>query len=351
MAISIESYNPAVNVFSEKKDAVVRITELRNDSDESLASKNVAIDLDQTPNRTPSYHVDKKAKYCLPNDSPEHVRLETQARLVKGIMHGNIFHAPISNSRVARMLDIGCGTGIVTDDMSERYPQAECIGLDLSRVPELRTHRSNIQFFQGNAISQQPTEWTPNDPGSDSLPADTDLFDYIYSRLLILEMNDWPSFVKKEYSLLRSGGWAEIHDLSWTWFDASGNNVSDKWEWLRCLNLDLQSPKKRLDTRCEEKTAQWMRDAGFVDVQVTPYKWASCGITEETPELRALGNFNAENVPKMLHFAIERAIADGQVPSPEMQLRIEELRKEMREALVSGTGLHCIMYVTVGRKP
>lgn len=68
MAISIEAYSPAVDVFSEKKEAIVRITELRNDSDESLGSKNVAIDLSQTPNRTPSYHVDKKAKYCLPNE-------------------------------------------------------------------------------------------------------------------------------------------------------------------------------------------------------------------------------------------------------------------------------------------
>ncbi|KAF2212163.1 hypothetical protein CERZMDRAFT_41341, partial [Cercospora zeae-maydis SCOH1-5] len=186
----------------------------------------------------------------VPNSSPEHTRLETQAKLVSGIMHGNIFHAPIPDRRGSRMLDIGCGTGIVTDDMSQRYPQAECIGLDLSRVPQLRQQNPN-----------------------------------------------------------------------------------------------------RLDTRCGEKTAQWMREAGFVDVQVTPYKWASCGITEETPELRVLGKFNAENVPKMLHFAIERAIADGHVPSEEMRRRIEELRKEMRETLVSGTGLHCIMYVTIGRKP
>ncbi|KAM3416031.1 hypothetical protein BST61_g9517 [Cercospora zeina] len=351
MAISIDSCEPTVDLSWEKKEAIISITELQIDSNESLVSNEAHKDHDRGSHRTPSYHVDKKAKYCLPNDSPEHVRLETQAKLVSGIMHGNIFHAPIPDRKGTRMLDIGCGTGIVTDDMSQRYPQAECIGLDLSRVPQLRPHRPNVHFFQGNAINQDPAEWSPNNHGSPSLPVNANLFDYIYSRLLILGMNDWPSFVKKEYSLLKSGGWAEIHDLSWTWFDASGKNVSDRWEWLRCLNADLQSPKKRLDTRCGERTAQWMREAGFVDVQVMPYKWASCGITEETAELRALGKFNAENVPKMLHFAIERAIADGQVPSEEMRRRIEELRKEMRETLVSGTGLHCIMYVTIGRKP
>ena len=235
--------------------------------------------------------------------------------------------------------------------MSEKLPNAECIGLDLSRVPELRAHGSNVQFFQGNVTAQKPSEWLPNDSRTSKLPQDENLFDYVYSRLLILGMSDWPSFVQKEFSLLRPGGWAEIHDLSWDWCDATGNVVSDKWEWLRCLNADLEGPEKRLDVHCGAKAAGWMRKAGFVDVQVFPYRLASCGKTEESPELRAFGKFNAESVPPMLHHAIEKALTDGQTVGPEVRRKIEELRAEMKATLVSGTGLYAQFFVTIGRKP
>ena len=148
----------------------------------------------------------------LPYSFAEHVRLEAQAVHLSACMNDKVIHALIDRRSGIRMLDIGCGTGIVTDLMAETYPQAECIGLDISKVPNLRPHEKNVRFFEGNATSQKPSQWKAND-GKAGLSDDKAGFDYIFSRLLILGMHDWPDYIKTEFDLLRPGGWVEVHDL------------------------------------------------------------------------------------------------------------------------------------------
>ncbi|USW59137.1 Putative S-adenosyl-L-methionine-dependent methyltransferase [Septoria linicola] len=182
--------------------------------------------------RRPTYHQHKSAEYVLPNDSPEHQRLETQTIHLPAMMDNHVLHAPIKDGENKRMLDIGCGTGIITDLISSTYPSSECIGLDLSPVPTLRPRRPNTRFFQGNFTSSQPSTWLPTACGP-SLSQGPELFDYIFSRLLILGMTDWPGFIKKELSLLKPGGWAEVHDLEWHWCDAEDNIISHEWNCAR----------------------------------------------------------------------------------------------------------------------
>ncbi|EME48318.1 hypothetical protein DOTSEDRAFT_67413 [Dothistroma septosporum NZE10] len=289
--------------------------------------------------RDPSYHQDAKAQYYLPNDLPEHVRLEKQAAHLSKVMDDQILHAPVGDA--SRILDIGCGTGIVTDLMSEAYPEADCIGLDLSTVPHIRPHRSNVRFFQGNVSSQDPTEWTA--AAGSALPHDTNLFDYIFSRLLILGISDWPSFIVKELSLLKPGGWAEIQDLAWDYFDQSGAIISSSWQWLEVMNSHLQA--KGMDPHCGAKAARWMEEAGFEEVRTFRYVMPFCGESEATMEMREYGKFNCVSVPMMLHHAIPRA--SGQAEGE----RVEAMRREMRECLRGGRGTCQAFYVTIGRKP
>ncbi|KAF7186388.1 Secondary metabolism regulator LAE1 [Pseudocercospora fuligena] len=157
-------------------------------------------------NHEPTYHNNKDAAYVLPNDSQEHVRLEEQARHLSAIMGNQIIHAPLKTDiKDARMLDVGCGTGIVTDHLGTRFPHAEVYGLDLSAVPQLRTRPPNVTFLQGNIVTDNPSQWLS--PGSTSPfrdGQDSSLFDLIFSRLLVCGLTNWPSYINKSFQLLKT---------------------------------------------------------------------------------------------------------------------------------------------------
>ena len=142
------------------------------------------------------------------------------------------------------MLDVGCGTGIVTNLMSNQYPKAECFGLDLSPVPSIHTHSPHVHFMQGNVISQKPSQWIDTETQSSEGVAfnkDEGLFDYIFSRMQILGIYDWQKFVKGEFSLLKPGGWAEVHDIDWEYLDGEGKNISDNWVSERPIPIQLST--------------------------------------------------------------------------------------------------------------
>ena len=67
------------------------------------------------------------------------------------MMGDKVLHAPVDAINPTWVLDIGCGTGIVTHLMSEAFPRATCVGLDLSETPGLRSCPANVRFFEGNA--------------------------------------------------------------------------------------------------------------------------------------------------------------------------------------------------------
>ena len=279
---------------------------------------------------------------------PEHLRLEVQAVHLSAMMNDKVLHAPIKDHGGLRTLDIGCGTGIVTEMMSEAWPHAECIGLDLSKVPELRPHSNNIRYFQGNATTQKPTDWVPND-GRAKLPEDRETFDYVFSRLLILGMAHWPKYIKTEFNLLRPGGWVEVHDLDWDWFDRNDNIISKNWDWLSRLEEKLEG-EKDLDFHCGSRAQKWMKDAGFTNIQVFEYYWPFGGESEPTIEGREFGLYTTVAFPSMMHHMIQRSMAD-EPPSEEQQQLVERMRAEMRWNVLPEKGKHQIFRVTIGQKP
>lgn len=259
------------------------------------------------------------------------------------MMGDKVLHAPVDAINATRVLDIGCGTGIVTHLMSEAFPRATCVGLDLSETPGLRSCPANVRFFEGNAATQEPTQWTASDGGS-PLPQDECLFDYVFSRLLILGMSGWQDFIRKEFLLLKPGGWAEVHDLAWDWYDPDGSVVSDQWSWLRMVREDFET-SKGMDLACGKKAKAWMLEAGFVDVQVYRYTYPFCGSSESSVEMRKFGQFNAAAIPAVLETSIPRAMG---ISDPEAN---EAMRAEMLQTLLPGNRRYQIFYVTVGRKP
>ncbi|EME84274.1 uncharacterized protein MYCFIDRAFT_100904, partial [Pseudocercospora fijiensis CIRAD86] len=239
------------------------------------------------------YHNNKDAAYVLPNDEQEHVRLEEQARHLSAIMGNQIIHAPIKTDiKDARMLDVGCGTGIVTDNLGSRFPHAEVYGLDLSAVPQLRTRLPNVTFLQGNIVTDKPN---------------SALFDLIFSRLLVCGLTDWPGYINKSFQLLKPGGYLEIHDIDFIWYDGSGKVISDSWKWLTACRTIGEAQGMDL-ALCASRAKPRMEEAGFTDVVVKEYRWPLGGAWEKDQKWKDFGEYVADYMPPMIWHMIPRLL-------------------------------------------
>ena len=197
-------------------------------------------------------------------------------------MYHNIIHAPIDFPD--KVLDIGCGTGIVTYHLSSLYPDAQHIyGVDLSVVPtrsnDLDEKFANLEFIQGDIHTLI---------GKDSRLGFGSA-DFVFNRMLICGITDWPFYVQKVMTLLRPGGWAEMQDLSYVWY-RNGRVCSDEWAWMRARALREGARRKGLDMDAGRNLKRRMKEAGFVDVQTREYRipygtWQA----DEWPETRRIG--------------------------------------------------------------
>ncbi|KAF2767849.1 S-adenosyl-L-methionine-dependent methyltransferase [Teratosphaeria nubilosa] len=300
---------------------------------------------------TPTYHTDKRAQYILPNSAIEQNRLEVQARHLSNIMGGELVHAPLDPSSIQRALDIGCGTGIVTNYLARQYPSAQAIGLDLSPVPNRHDREGNVRFLQGNILTQQPSEWKSSAATPETLPNEA-AFDLTFSRLLLAGISDWPLYIQNCFKLLRPGGWTEIQDIDWAYYRLAEYSASGKEEEIPDTNgwffqkLKPVLTAKGIDFNSGSKAAGWMRDAGFQDIQVHTYRWPFGGSWESNPAYKAFGEYNASDMPALFHHLISRTM-EGVASEEE----IERIRSDMRKDMRDEPGRVWKYYVTVGRKP
>ena len=176
-------------------------------------------------------------------------------------MHNNVFHAPVSQPK--RILDIGCGTGRTTIQLAQKYPAAQVIGIDLSPVPPVHVKPDNVEYIQGDFLELAKSE-------SKDVRFRAGTFDYIFSRLLVLGMTDWPGYFSAVTRLLALGGWLEAHEYYSAVFGADGNLLSSDWPSLNALR-DLVE-RKGLDPRAAPNLSGRMKDYELCNVQETIYR-------------------------------------------------------------------------------
>ena len=199
-------------------------------------------------------------------------------------MHDSVLHAPVKDPQ--KVIDIGCGTGIVSRDIAAKFPSAQVYGIDLSVMPEEHSVRpSNLEYIRGDVRQLVTADGDERlKPGS---------IDYAFQRLLVLGMTDWPGYIKSVADAVRSGGWVEIQE--WTFqISENGKNVSEQWPWQQDLVRSAWE-KKGLDLRCAESLEKWMNDAGLVDVKAVSYR-APLGEwdLEEHPESKTMIQYLAK---------------------------------------------------------
>ncbi|QRV90018.1 methyltransferase domain protein [Ceratobasidium sp. AG-Ba] len=138
---------------------------------------------------------DADSNYPLPNDIEEHHRLTSQHEAIKLIVGAN-YTAPLpqlnDGTGPKSILDIGTGSGQWVIDISNEFPMAKAVGIDLSEPSiDKSTIPERVSFVVGDIVK--------------ALPFESASFDVVHMRML-------PSFqhramlYKEVHRILRPGG-------------------------------------------------------------------------------------------------------------------------------------------------
>ena len=116
----------------------------------------------------------------------------------------------------------------------------------------------NVSFI----IDNLEDEWAYPDP-----------FDYVFGRMLVGSIGDWPGFMKQSFDNLRSGGWLELQDIVMHPQCQDGTMRDDSYikQWGDTMLASCAAIRRYADSALHYK--QQMIDAGFVNVTEVVYKW------------------------------------------------------------------------------
>jgi SAM-dependent methyltransferase len=98
--------------------------------------------------------------------------------------------------RPARILDVGCGTGLWAYELCAEFPRAQVAGFDLA--PSKQPWPAGYHFVRGNLLQ--------------GLPFVDDGFDFVHQRLLLsgVPVKAWARTVTELVRVTRPGGWLEL---------------------------------------------------------------------------------------------------------------------------------------------
>jgi cyclopropane fatty-acyl-phospholipid synthase-like methyltransferase len=261
----------------------------------------------------------------------EHERLELQSAAIDHMMHDTPCHAPLHNPK--RILEVGSGTGAMTRQLAAKYPSAEVISNDLSPLPNQETLPENASFIQGDFLTL----------ATDSALLATESFDYVFSRMLVYGMSDWPAYISQAKSLVSTGGFLELQELDTSTFWGADQNALPKSPGMSEMASVFAS--RGLDVAVAPKLGGYVRDAGFVDVQVKEFRW-SYGTWREHPETEMMAKFSTKYLGKANFGAYKRVLGPQKTGD---QLAVVE--SDMMRDFAEHDGKHMRFWVVVARKP
>jgi SAM-dependent methyltransferase len=191
--------------------------------------------------------VTDSAHYLLPRHPREIDRLDLQHYAIRAAL-GAIHQAPVESP--ALVLDIGAGTGQWGWDLTEEFPGALVVGLDL--VPGKAGGPHRYQPLRANLLQ--------------GLPFCDAAFDFVHQRLLFLGVpaGSWQDVIQDLVRVTRPGGWIELVEPRIGWLPGAGPAIE------RMLELSLAATAARgLDTSADvyHSLDEYLRRAGAQEVQ------------------------------------------------------------------------------------
>lgn len=277
---------------------------------------------------------ERTSRRTLTNRSAlEHDRLDGQSKTLVALMNGKPFHAPISNP--TKILDVGCGTGAMTYLLARTYPNAQVIGVDFSAVPDGRyTKLDNIEYVQADIMELVKNEAKDPrfEPGS---------FDYVFERLLVFGVTDWPAHLSGLAGLLRPGGFLEAQEPSICCRKADGTRLSETWWHYRSWRDDAAAIG--FDFEIGPRLSSRFEQTGLLgEIKESIYKCPPVSVPDR-PELDGLG----DNILPMFSGAM------GRMSGPRRSAEVmEQMQKDMSSTFAAGfeDGDEYSFYAVVGQK-
>ncbi|KAI9932072.1 hypothetical protein MW887_009578 [Aspergillus wentii] len=199
-----------------------------------------------------AYHNYRKGIYMLPCDEDEQDRLDIFHKLftVARVSDGLIYAPHPTNGR---FLDLGCGTGIWSIDVANKYPDAFVVGVDLAPI-QPANHPKNCDFY---APFDFESPWAM---GEDS-------WDLIHMQMGSGSVASWPNLYRRIFSHLRPGAWFEQVEID---FEprCDGHRSMDGTalrEWYDYLKLATAQAMRPIAHNYRE-TKKDLEEAGFTEI-------------------------------------------------------------------------------------
>ncbi|KAI2632866.1 S-adenosyl-L-methionine-dependent methyltransferase [Xylaria nigripes] len=195
------------------------------------------------------YH--HSGRIFVPFDEKEQQRMELSHRLYRHCLNGALTTTRIPLN-VKSIVDLGSGTGVWPLEMAARYPQADILGIDISRIQKTNAVPPNVRFHIDNVENPWP------------VPANS--IDFLHIRCLSGGVTDWQGLLRQAYEKLKPGGLLEWTEMLTQLFDFDGKFGHAK---LCPKFLDLWrdlTKRNNIEFNPSPNGPLWLVDAGFENI-------------------------------------------------------------------------------------
>lgn len=140
-------------------------------------------------------------------------RLTYQHYLIKLLCDDKLFHInkieeKLNNNKNIQILECGCGTGIWSMEICEKYEYSNVIGIDINNQFPNEIKPVNCIFRILNIL-----DTNFQNKLSYMLKLNVqNYFDFIYQKFMVLALkeNDWNNIIQKYINILKPGGWIQF---------------------------------------------------------------------------------------------------------------------------------------------
>ncbi|KAH6856815.1 S-adenosyl-L-methionine-dependent methyltransferase [Chaetomium sp. MPI-CAGE-AT-0009] len=269
------------------------------------------------------YHAYRYGRYPIPNDEEEYKREALRHTMLKELLHGKMYLAPIGDNP-QKIIDLGTGFGEWAIEVGETHPSARVTGVDLSPI-QPHWIPPNVEFI----VDDIEDEWVhAND------------FDFAHFRFVNSVLKENTETFRKVLENLKPGGWVGIEDIL-PHVASDDNTVSPEHPLARFYSMlgPVLMDQYGFDLYIMEHLPDLLESLGFVNVQRKVFHMP-VGEWARDPRMRLLGGYFREVVVDFVGAMAAR-------PLMEAGFDREEIEDLVRDVTVEASNRRTHAYVQI----